>query len=179
MNSRVLAGSVLNLLYNGGIGRLPSRTLRHAYLRRYLGGLGEGAAVQMGCRFLNGRRVFLGARTVVNFGCLLDGRRHAIHTGANVSIGPEAAILTLGHDPQAADFADQGGEVHIGDRAWIAFRAVVLPGVTIGEGAVVGANAVVTRDVPPYAIVAGSPARKVGERQRGLDYHLHHAPFLV
>ena len=179
MNRRVLAGSVLNLLYNGWVGRLPSRTLRQAYLRHHLGDLGAGAAVQMGCRFLNGRRVFLGERTVVNFGCLLDGRRYSIHTGADVSIGPEAAILTLGHNPQAADFADQGGEVHIGDRAWIAFRATVLPGVRIGEGAVVAAGAVVTRDVEPFTIVAGVPARPVGKRNSALEYRLQHQPFLL
>jgi maltose O-acetyltransferase len=133
----------------------------------------------MGCHFLNGRKVFLGDRNVINFDCLFDGRRHAIRVGNDVSIGPEASILTLGHDPQSPDFADKGGDVVIGDRAWICYRATILPGVSIGEGAVVGAGAVVSRDVEPYTIVAGSPARIVGQRNRALDYRCNFSPWLV
>ena len=134
MNTRILAGSWLAFLYNEGIGHLPSRWLRQAYLRRYLGGLGAGAAVQMRCRFCNGRKVFLGDRTAVNFGCMLNGRQHAIRTGADVSISHETAILTLGYDPQSPAFADHGAEVRIGDRAWIVYHAIILSGVTVGGG---------------------------------------------
>jgi maltose O-acetyltransferase len=176
MNHRLLIGGLAALFYNGCVGKVPSRTIRNSWLRLYLGAFGTGTAVQMGCRFLNGRKVFLGKRNVVNFGCLLDGRKFSIRTGDDVSIGPEAAILTLGHDPQSPTFADRGGEVIIGNRAWIAYRATILPGVTIGDGAVVGAEAVVTKDVEPYAIVAGNPARKVGERNRDLRYQLCYAP---
>jgi acetyltransferase-like isoleucine patch superfamily enzyme len=178
MNLRVLAGSVLAFGYNGLVGRLPSRVFRWLYLRSYLGSLGAGSGVQMGCRFLNGRKVFLGPRNVINFGCLIDGRRFAIRTGSDVSIGPEASILTLGHDPQSADFELRGGDVVIGNRAWIGFRAVILPGVTIGEGAVVGSCAVVTRNVDPYQIVAGNPAKGIGQRNPELSYHLDFKPFL-
>ena len=133
----------------------------------------------MGCRFLNGRKVFLGPRNVVNFGCLFDGRRFAIRTGSDVSIGPEASVLTLGHDPRSAAFSDGGGDVVVGDKVWIGYRAVVLPGVTIGEGAVIGACAVVTKDVEAYAIVAGNPARTIGERPRNLEYRLSFNPLMV
>jgi maltose O-acetyltransferase len=133
----------------------------------------------MGCRFENGRKIFLGERNVINWGCVLDGRRHKIITGSDVSIGPEATILTLGHDPQSPDFADKGGDVIIGDHVWIACRAIILPGVSIGDGAVVAAGAVVTKDVAPYAIVAGVPARPVGERSRDMRYQLHFQPFLL
>lgn len=145
----------------------------------YLGGFGPGTSVQCGCRFLNGRKVHLGQRNVINFGCLLDGRKFQIRTGNDVSIGPEAAILTLGHDPQSPDFADRGGDVIIGNRAWIAYRAIILPGVSIGEGAVVGAGAVVTKNVEAYAIVAGNPARKIGERSKDLWYELDFKPWLM
>ena len=179
MNTKVLAGSVLAFGYNGLVGRFPSMVLRWMYLRAYLGSLGAGTGVQMGCSFLNGRKVFLGPRNVINFGCLFDGRRYAIRTGADVSIGPEAVVLTLGHDPQSPDFSDKGGEVVIGDRAWICFRSIILPGVTIGEGAVVAAGAVVSRDVEPYTIVAGSPAKPVGTRTKDLRYNCNFAPWLV
>ena len=164
MNARIFAGAILAYGYNHWVGNFPSRRVREVYLRGWLGSLGAKSGVQMGCRFLNGRKVFLGERNVINFGCLFDGRKFSIRTGSNVSIGPEATILTLGHDPRSATFEDRGGDVVIGDRVWIGYRAIVLPGVMIGEGAVVGAGAVVTKDVEPYEIVAGSPARKIGER---------------
>jgi acetyltransferase-like isoleucine patch superfamily enzyme len=72
-----------------------------------------------------------------------------------------------------------GGPVEIGPRAWIAYQAIVLPGLRIGEGAVVAAGSVVSRDVEPFAIVAGSPARKVGERNPDLRYHLSFDPSLL
>ena len=133
----------------------------------------------MGCRFLNGRKVYLGDRNVINFGCLLDGRHYTIKTGNDVSIGPEATILTLGHDPQSPTFADRGGDVIIGDRAWIAYRAIILPGIKIGEGAIVGAGSVVTKNVEPYTIVAGNPAKVIGRRNPDLTYHLNYRPFLT
>lgn len=176
---RSTTGSLLAWTYATLVNRLPSRTLRHAFLKFWLGGFGAGTGVQMGCRFMNGRKVTLGPRNVINFGCLLDGRRYAITTGSDVSIGPEASILTLGHDPQSPDFADKGGDVVIKDRVWIGYRAIILPGVTIGEGAVVGAGSVVTRDVDPYAVVAGNPARPVGTRSSDLDYRLNFRPWLL
>lgn len=179
MNMRLIGGGLTAWIYNHGWGRIPSRTLRKIYLQSWLGGFGAASGVQLGCRFLNGRKVHLGQRNVINFGCLFDGRKFSIRTGDDVSIGPEAAILTLGHDPQSPDFADRGGEVIIGNRVWIGFRAIILPGVKIGDGAVVGAGAVVTKDVEPFAIVAGNPARKIGERSRDLKYQLGFDPWLV
>lgn len=178
MNARLIAGSFAAFAYNGWCTHFPSRTLRRAFLARWLGRLGPGTGVQAHCRFLQGRKVFLGDRNVVNFGCLFDGRKFEIHTGHDVSLGPEAALLTLGHDPRSPDFADLGGPVTIGNYAWIGYRAIVLPGLTIGEGAVVGAGSVVTRDVPPWTIVAGNPARKIGDRPPGLSYSLDCQPWL-
>lgn len=179
MSLRVIAGALLAFGYNAAIGRQPSRTLRHLYVRLWFGRFGAGGGVQMGCRFLNGRKIALGPRTIINFGCLIDGRVYPVTTGSDVSIGPEASILTLGHDPQSPDFADEGGPVTIGDRVWIGYRATVMPGVTIGEGAVVAACAVVTRDVAPYTIVGGNPAREIGTRNRDLRYALSYRPWLI
>ena len=176
MNPRLLAGGLLALGYNSLVSHLPSRHLRRLYLSAWLGTVGSGTGVQTGCRFLNGRKVHFGDRNVINFGCLFDGRKFEIRTGSDVSIGPEASILSLGHDPQSAEFADRGGDVVIGDRVWIGYRAIILPGVTIGEGAVIGSGSVVTKDVEPFAIVAGNPARKIGERSRDLGYRLNYDP---
>lgn len=179
MNARIFVGSLCAWFYNDFISYLPARSLRRLYLGAYLGTFGPGSAVQMRTRFLNARKVHLGPRNVINFNCLLDGRIYEIRTGADVSIGPEAAILTLGHDARAADFANEGGPVIIGDRVWIGFRAIVLPGVTIGEGAVIAAGAVVTSNVEPFSIMAGVPARKIGDRRQQLTYRLQYDPFLI
>lgn len=179
MNSRLLAGSILSYSYNHLVGNLPSCKIRMAYLKAYLAEVGAGTSVQMGCKFLNGRKVYLGDRNVINFGCLFDGRHYYIRTGADVSIGPEAAILTLGHDPHSPEFANRGGDVTISDRVWIAYRAIILPGVTIGEGAVVGAGSVVTKNVESYSIVAGVPAKNIGKRNSKLIYNLNYSAFLL
>lgn len=176
---RLFAAAWLNWLYNDCFSHLPSRRLRHIFLRLWLGALGPGSGVQMHCRFLHAPGVHIGPRSVINHGCLLDGRRYPIQIGADVSIGPDAAILTLGHDPHSAHFGDRGGVVNIGNRVWIGYRAIVLPGVSIGEGAVIGSGSLVSRDVPPFAIMAGIPARQIGERQRSLSYELAYRPFLL
>ncbi|NET01096.1 MAG: acyltransferase [Sphaerospermopsis sp. SIO1G1] len=179
MQYRLIAGSIFSYFYNHILTNFPSRQLRLAYLKVYLSQVGEGTSIQMKCRFLNGRKVYLGDRNVVNFGCLFDGRHYQIKTGTDVSIGPEATILTLGHDPQSPEFADKGGDVIIEDKVWIAYRAIILPGVKIGEGAVVGAGAVVTKDIEPYTIVAGNPARFVKKRNVDLKYSLNYQPWLI
>jgi len=176
MSYRLFLGGLMACFYNTLVSHLPIRRLRTTYLDVWLGNMGHGTGVQMGCRFLNGRKVHLGERNVINFGCLFDGRKFKIRTGDDVSIGPEASILTLGHDPQSSEFSDRGGDVDIGNRVWIGYRAIILPGITIGEGAVVGAGAVVTKDVDPFAIMAGNPARKIGERSKELEYRLHYNP---
>jgi maltose O-acetyltransferase len=178
-HARLLAGAWIGWLYNDLIGHLPSRRLRRLVLRPWLQAMGQGSGVQLHCRFLHGPGVRLGERCVINHGCLLDGRRFPIQIGADVSIGPEAAILTLGHDPRSDDFADRGGSVSIGNHVWIGYRAIVLPGVSIGEGAVVGAGSVVSRDVPPFSIVAGNPARLIGNRPESLHYQLAYRPFML
>ncbi|MGF1484557.1 MAG: acyltransferase [Opitutales bacterium] len=179
MNLRLLAGTLLSWGYTHVIGSFPVRFVRRAYLKAYLGQFGQGTGVQMRCRFLNGRRVYLGARNVVNFGCTFDGRHYDIRMGSDVSIGPEATILTLGHDPDSPEFANAGGAVSVGDRVWIGYRAIILPGVTIGEGAVVAAGSVVTKDVAPFTVVGGAPARKLRDRSKNLAYTLNFDPPLL
>ncbi len=94
-----------------------------------------------------------------------------ITVGRCVFISDGATLLTGSHDVDSADFAGDRAPINVGDYAWIALDAMILPGVTIGEGAVVGARAVVTKDVPPFTVVAGNPAQSVRERkQRDFTY---------
>lgn len=162
--------------YNALITHLPGYALRKLYLTGILRmRIGKGSAIHMGC-FVTGRHIVIGDHTVINRKCHLDGRV-GLTIGRNVSISPECGILSLDHDPQSPDFATVPGPVVIGDYAWIGARALILPGTELGEGAVVGAGAVVTRSCAPYDIVAGVPARKVGERKRGLRYTLDYRPW--
>jgi acetyltransferase-like isoleucine patch superfamily enzyme len=96
--------------------------------------------------------------------------------GDNVTISHQALLQTLTHDPRD-NFAVLARPVAIHDHAWIGARAIVCPGVTVGEGAVVGAGAVVTRDVPPWTIVAGNPARRIGERPRQVGSRTRYRPW--
>jgi len=159
-------------------GHIPSHTLRITLYRHLLGlVIGPHTSVHRGCRFYRPAGVRIGAHSIINRDVLLDGRM-GLSIGDNVSISEGVAIFTLEHDPHSADFANRGAAVQICDKVFIGARAIILPSVAIGEGAVVAAGAVVTRDVPPYTIVAGVPARPIGERCRELSYTLDYRKFL-
>jgi putative colanic acid biosynthesis acetyltransferase WcaF len=88
----------------------------------------------------------------------------AITIGKCVAISQEVFVCTAGHDIRSINMELTHAPITIGDYAWLASRAYLAPGVTAGEGAVVGACAVVVKDVPPWVVVAGNPARNVGSR---------------
>jgi len=91
--------------------------------------------------------------------------------GQNVIINDGARLLTGSHDVGSADFELKTAPISLRDYAWVATGAIILPGVTIGRGAVVAAGAVVTKDVPDYAIAVGNPARLLNRRRpRNLRY---------
>jgi acetyltransferase-like isoleucine patch superfamily enzyme len=162
--------------YNNFITHAPFYWLRHLYLRRVLGiSIGHGSSIHMGC-FITGNRISIGGRSVINRNSYLDGRS-GLSIGSNVSISPHAYILTLDHDPQSKDFAARTGPVRIDDYVWIGARATLLPGVTLGKGAVIGAGAVVTKDVAEFTIAAGVPAKPIGQRNRDLNYDPSYFPF--
>jgi acetyltransferase-like isoleucine patch superfamily enzyme len=123
----------------------------------------DDVSLERGVRVTEKGGVTVGENTNINTGVVLDGRG-GLQIGAKVNISPEALILTAEHDARSPDFGGVRSAVVIGDRAWISTRAMVLPGSRVGEGAVVAAGAVVRGEVEPWSIVAGNPARKVGER---------------
>lgn len=160
------------------IGWLPSHHVRLSLSRMVLRiSIGSHSSVHRNCRFYRPSAVSIGRNTVINRDVLLDGRMGLV-IGDNVSISEGVAIFSLEHDPNSSNFANRGAPVCIANRAFIGARAIILPGVTVGEGSVVAAGAVVTRDVPPYTIVGGVPARPIGERNRDLSYTLDYRKFL-
>lgn len=122
-------------------------------------------------------RIEIGENCNINKKCVLDGRG-GVKIGNNVDIAQEVNIWTEEHDYNSPDFISTENPVVIEDYVWIASRATILPGVTIGRGAVVACGAVVTKDVPPLAIVAGIPARIIGTRKDGFNYKLGTRSFL-
>lgn len=97
--------------------------------------------------------------------CLLDARKGlTIHR--NAVIAYEAIIWSWNHDYNDEYFCGKGSSTEIGAYAWICSRSIILPGVKIGEGAVVASGAIVTKDVPPYTIVGGVPAKIIGQREK-------------
>ena len=109
--------------------------------------------------------------------CFLD-YRGSIEIGKNVNISSQVIILTADHDPNDKNFKSRIKKTIIEDYAWLSTRSMVLPGIRIGKGAVVAAGAVVTKDVPPYVIVGGVPAKIITERRKDLDYDINFKGFL-
>lgn len=175
LNIKLYAKALTFYVYNSFVSKIPCYAARHVYLHNITKiQLGFGSSIHMGC-FFAGRHVSIGSNSVINRGCFLDGRE-GVQIGNNVSLGVGTAVLSMSHDPQSPDFAPVREKTIIGDFVWTGYRALILPGAHLGEGAVVGAGAVVTRPVEPYTIVAGNPARKIGERNRNLTYNLHYRP---
>jgi len=115
-------------------------------------------------------RVRIGEGSLIGCGAELYAWER-IEIGRRVLISQGAKLLTGTHDYNSPSFNGLARPIRIGDYAWVGAYALVLPGVDIGEGAIVGAGAVVSREVPPYAIVAGNPAQIIGERERsGFSY---------
>jgi len=168
-------GGGLTLYLLSMVGKIPAHTLRRPCYRLAGLKLSATATVYGGAEIRAPRGIQIGPGTIVGNDAILDGRA-GIVLGANVNLSSAVAIWTLQHDPQDGAFGIKRGSVVVHDRAWLSFRSTILPGVTIGEGAVVAAGAVVTRDVPPYAIVGGVPAQVIGERNRDLTYDLAGRP---
>jgi len=183
---RALTLALVRYVTNQIIARVPVYAVRHAWYRRVLGmRIGEGSALLLDLYLhIRGRPgpgrpgITIGRRTLINQHCCLDGRG-GLSIGDNVDISPGVWILTDSHDMNDPLFREVLAPVKIGNHAWIGSRAMILPGVIVGEGAVIAAGAVVTRDVEPYAVVAGVPARHIGTRsQRPKPRSRVYKPFL-
>jgi acetyltransferase-like isoleucine patch superfamily enzyme len=162
---------------NSVVNRLPYAAWR---MRAYAAAGVRFSDVRTGCLMLgvevfHPTRLVVGRNTIVGPHCLLDARG-GIELGDNVNISSHTRFMTAKHLVQDPDFVAEFAPAVVEDQVWIALGATVLGGVRIGEGAVVAAGAVVTRDVAPFTIVAGTPARPIGERTRDLRYELDYRP---
>lgn len=122
---------------------------------------GQGERIEIG------DNVTMNSRAMINADCA-----GFIKIGNNVIMGPNIILRASNHrfDRRAVPVREQGheaGRIVIGDDVWFGANVVVLPNVTIGRGAIVGAGAVVTKDVKEYTIVAGVPAKEIGVRGKG------------
>lgn len=134
-------------------------------LEEMLGGLGEGTVVRPPFAVDYGSNVVLGARTFVNYHLTLADVA-TITIGNDCQIGPNVQLLTPIHptEPGARrDRLERAEPITIGDNVWLGGGVTVLPGVTIGDNSVIGAAAVVTRDVPANVVAVGNPARVLRE----------------
>lgn len=129
---------------------------------------GRQVLIRDGVKIMFPERVSIGDASGLNDGCLLDGSG-GITIGEYVRVAPRVEIMTSNHvfDDPHTPIKLQGlsyGEVVVEDDVWIGIGSLIIPGVRIGKGAVIAGHAVVTKDVPPYAIVGGVPAKVIGRR---------------
>ena len=170
-----IRSTVRNLLVFGAnriFGALPGHRLRLAYYRHGLGWtIGEDTSIHFGLKVYGGRgRVRIGRRCTVQIECLFAGVGFTDLTiGDDVSVAYRATIILGHHDPRSKTMAAVVAPVAIEDKVFIGANAIILSGVTLGEGCMVAAGAVVTKSVAPYTIVGGNPAKVIGERTRDLE----------
>lgn len=137
--------------------------------------IGKGTTIHMGCKFFNPAGVVIGEDSKIGQNAFLDGRS-ILRIGSHVDLASDVMIYNSEHDLESGSFQAREEDVEVEDYVFIGPRVIILPGVRIGRGSVVAAGAVVTKDVPPYAIVGGVPAKVFGERKlRDLRYNLGRA----
>ena len=136
---------------------------RKTLLSKLFHSVGNGVHIEPDFRCEFGKNIIIGDQVYINFGCIiLDCAEVTI--GNNVLIGPNLGIYAVNHglDPEERIVgACIGKPVHIEDNVWVGGDVKVLAGVTIGEGSVIGAGSVVTKDIPPRVVAAGNPCKVI------------------
>lgn len=171
---RVRRSICRRLYYTVGI-RLKSsvhsqraQKIRYWLGSRFVENCGKGVNFERGAKF--NPELSIGDYSGVGVNCLVSGRTYI---GSHVMMGPDCIMYSYSHAHDRLDIPmDQQGfedptPIHIGDDVWIGARVIILPGVKIGSHCIIGAGAVVTKDVPDYAIVGGVPAKVLRMRTEG------------
>lgn len=171
--TRDYAVAFLLFLANRIVAHTPSHRLRRAFYRHVLGWkLEPGVTINMGLRLYGGRgKVSIGRNSAIQLDCFIVGAGMVDFTiGNNVAIAYRTMFILGGHSPASPKFEAVTGPIILEDYVFIGASSLIMCGITLHEGAVVAAGSVVTKDVAPYTIVAGNPAKPIGERRRDLDY---------
>lgn len=156
-------------------GYIPSHTMRKAIFRLSGMKIGRKSFIHIGCRVYEPKNITIGEGSIIGDHVTLDGR-DKLTVGNNVDIASEVMIFNASRDMHSDEFKLIQKPVNIGNNVFIGPRAIILPGVNIGEGAVVAAGAVVTRDVAAKIMVGGIPAKKIKDREiNKLSYKLGRA----
>ncbi len=172
------AWSDLRLRLLADLGFFPSHRVRGFFYRRAGLIIDRTSSIHWRAEFYAPERITIGKHCTIGDSAFLDGRS-GLTIGNSVNLGSHVTIYTRQHDVDSRDFAETGAPVMVGDYAWISSHSIVLPGVAIGEGAVIAAGAVVSKDVEPYTVVGGNPARYIRDRSRDLHYKLGYAKRFV
>jgi len=146
------------------------RQKQYDVLCEILGSVGEDVWIAKRFSFDNGKNIFIGNNFMGNFNLtILDVKE--VYIGDNVMIGPNTTITTVGHpiSPKGRrNHLAQASEIRIGNDVWLGANVTVLPGVSIGNNVVIGAGAVVNKDIPDNSLAVGVPARVIREIENDL-----------
>jgi acetyltransferase-like isoleucine patch superfamily enzyme len=145
------------------IGTVPSHHIRRFFYRLAGIKIGKGSSIHTYLRFFDPKNIEIGDDTIIGDHVFLDGRDKLV-IGNHTDIASYVLIYNSQHDVDSTDFRAVLKPIVIGDYVFIGPRAIILPGVTLGKGAVVAAGAVVTCDVGEFEVVGGIPAIKIRER---------------
>jgi len=142
----------------------PSHLFRKTLYRLIGLKIGSGTTIHHGLTLYTLGKITIGKDTIIGEKNTLDGRGQ-LTIGNHTDLASEVMIYTSQHKINDPSFAPQYARVIIKDYVFIGPRAIILPGVTVGKGAIIAAGAVVTKDVPDFAVVAGVPAKLIAKRQ--------------
>lgn len=157
------------------VGYIPFHSIRLFFYTIAGMHIEKHSRIHMWARFYEPKNIRIGEGTIIGDHVFLDGRA-VLTIGSHTSIASEVLIYNSEHDIEDENFTAREENVTIGDYVFIGPRAIILPGVEVGDGAVVAAGAVVTKRVEPYTVVGGVPAKIIGERKRKeLHYRLGRA----
>ena len=175
MNYTNFMSFVYLMLYYGFAIRLPisykfrmSKTIRYVVCRKIFLTCGKNVNIERGPNFRSGLNVSIGDNSGLGINSIVG----KVKIGNDVMMGRDVIIMSISHKfddckvPMRLQGSEPEKEVIIGDDVWIGHRVIILPGVKIGDGSIIGAGAVVTTDVPSYAVVGGIPAKLIKYRKK-------------